>query len=92
MTTTIRNKCPYLKKMWRYHGDVETFNKFARTLMRFGIVNSMVMDIQCDRYYYNPDDASDIYSDYAYEEYEHVCVGVMVDGKEEVYEIYEEWY
>lgn len=85
-----KSDCPFLRVHWVDHEDCEAFNGLARTLMRFGVVDYMGMDAQVSRYSYSPDD--DGYGTYDYEECVYVSVGVVVDDKEETYEIYEDYY
>lgn len=87
----IEGKCPYLKSMWVKHRDDLAFNKFAQTLMRFGIVKSMVMINDYDRIFYSVDEWGE-YGGEFYDEHDHVSVIVVVDDKEEIYEVYEDWY
>lgn len=82
------SRCPFLYKHWCDEEDGETFNAFARTLVRFGIVDYMLMEAQMSRYVVGIDEEGT----HDYDEYINVTVGVVVGDKSEAYEIYEGFY
>lgn len=83
---------PYLRDYWVDHEDCGAFNGLARTLMRFGIVELLIMNASIERY--TGEELYDSgYSDdwEAEEELHFVDVEVKVDGEYEKYTIVEDY-